>query len=71
MSKRELSTDQIWKELWKIFLEQFLDSEQLVKNIKNESEVFAKAIFRAEELFNKDSTISAQLNKKFIFERLI
>jgi hypothetical protein len=33
MSKRELSTDEIWKELWKLFLTELLDSEHLEREI--------------------------------------
>lgn len=71
MGSRELSTDEIWKELWSIFLRQFLDSEQLEREIGSEQEVFAKAIFKVEEVFAKDQSVSEQLSKQSIFKRLI
>ena len=71
MSERTLSTDQIWKELWQIFLEQLLNSPQLSDQIKSEQEVFAKAIFKVEEIFLEDMSVSEMLSKQAIFKRLI
>ncbi|CAD8111133.1 unnamed protein product [Paramecium sonneborni] len=70
-SKRELSTDQIWKELWDIFLTEFLDSEELIEAINKEQMAFAKAISKVEEIFKKDKIVHQQINKQIIFQRLI
>jgi hypothetical protein len=39
--------------------------------IVREQEIFAKAIFCVEEIFQKDTSIADQMNKSAIFKRLI
>ena len=56
-SKRELSIDQIWKELWNIFLAEFLNSTELQTHIEEEQLIFAKAVYKADEIFREDKTV--------------
>lgn len=63
--------DKAWKELWTIFLTQFLNSKELKQEIESEHLVFAKALDKAEELYSKDNLMKEYINKNEIFKKLI
>ena len=54
-----------------MFLECFLNSKELKTEIEAEHFVFAKALDKVEEIFEKDPMMAEHINKTEIFKKLI
>lgn len=63
--------DDAWKQLWKIFLETFLNSKELLDEIKKEQKLFAEAFEQVEEIYQTNALIADHINKNEIFRKLI
>ncbi|EGR27925.1 MIR domain protein [Ichthyophthirius multifiliis] len=70
-SQAGFKEDQIWQKLWHVFLDNFLNSEDLKTLIDAEHIIFAEALDNVDKLFKKTQIVNQIVTKKEIFKKLI